>query len=47
MTGALLTIAPGGMRELHWHPERSGVAVLSEGQCAHDRVRLRRPRANR
>ena len=20
MTGALLTIAPGGMRELHWHP---------------------------
>jgi len=24
MTGALLTIAPGGMRELHWHPNAAG-----------------------
>ena len=32
MTGAILRIKPGAIRELHWHPNAVGVAVLPQGQ---------------
>ena len=34
---AMVTLHPGGLRDLHWHPKRLGVAVLHLGQGKNDR----------
>ena len=44
MTGALMRIKPGGLRELHWHPNADEWQYYIGGSAAHDRVRLARPR---
>ena len=40
ITGAHLTIAPGGLRTMHWHSNARRVAVLRRRTCASHRVRL-------
>ena len=46
IAAALVEVEPGGMRELHWHPEYGRVAVLHRRPGPHGRLRGERPGAN-
>ena len=47
MTGVVLEMEPGALRELHWHPNASRVAVHPQRPIQRDDVRLGRPLARR
>src|SRR5262245_7499840 len=47
VTGALMQIKPGALREPHWHPNADEMAVLYLRPRPHDRVRIPRPHPHR
>src|SRR5260370_40333651 len=46
VTGALMQIKPGALREPHWHPNANEWQYYISGR-AHDRVRIARARSHR
>lgn len=46
IAAALVTIKPGGLRELHWHPNGSEWQFWITGQRPHDGILPGRQRAN-
>ena len=38
IAAALVTLPPGGLREMHWHPQRRRMVVLRERRGPHDGV---------
>ena len=47
VTGVILDLEPGGLRELHWHPNADEWQYVIEGQGQRDDVRLARPVSDR
>ena len=46
ITGVVLDLKPGGLRELHWHPNADEWQYYIRGHSPHDCFRLGWPRAN-
>jgi oxalate decarboxylase len=41
IAAGLVTLQPGALRDMHWHPQCRRMAVLDQGQGQHDGVQHR------